>query len=324
MLGLRREVGLDSPVDLVAGQALGSSGWLPGEFALGGQVWNYGYTGGGYVYGTNISTNEINHCAQGYLNLGAASFGVEGILVAFIGKDYAGTSTGTSSMTFNLYTMSANQAYGMSSSAWAKDEVGPNPTVLGSATMLLSAADTTFFTAVYAPLTGGTKGITATDFAVSVDATAIKAASDTVGIACDADGEGFRLAYHYVPAQTAWYVTDDLFGGLNNNIAIFPVIDDNFLGVNDVEFLNNMQLSAFPNPALTQTTISYNLNEDMKNVKLSVLDMTGKEVYNSAKGNQVKGSYNVTLDVSNFSAGNYFYTLTGNGNRMTKRMVVIK
>ena len=299
-----------------------STKWIPQEFALGGQVWNFGYTGGGYIYGVNISANEINHCAQGYTNVNSASFGVEGVLIGFIGKNAAGG--GNSSMSVNLYEMSANQAYGKSTSAWAKDETGPNPTAKATTTLTFAAADTNWFTLTYAPFSAPV-GINATDFAVSVNATAVKAANDTVGIASDADGEGFRTTYHYIPAQTAWYVTDDLFGNnVDNNIAIFPVIDDNFLGVNDVEFFSNMQLSAFPNPAKTETTISYNLNEDMKSVKLVVYDMTGKEVFTSAKGNLTKGSYNVKLDVSNYNAGNYFYSLIGDGNRMTKRMVVIK
>lgn len=293
--------------------------WLPSKFAVGGQAWNYGYTGGGYVYGTNISTNEINHVAQGYQNLTAASLGVEGILAWFAGKDNAGG--GNSTITFNVYTMAANSANSHDGTNWNMDALGPN-TALGSATLNLTNADTTWPNLTYVPLSTviGING----DFAVSMDASAVKAANDTVGLISDADGEGYRLAFHNVASSGEWYVTADLFSSLNNNIALFPVIDANFVGIDDVNFYNGMQLSAFPNPVVDQTTISYNLEENMSNVKLIVYDMTGKEVHNVNYGNQTKGSYNVTIDASEFTSGNYFYSLIANGNRLTKRLVVTK
>ena len=299
------------------------SKWLPGEFAVGGQVWNYGYSGGGYVYGVNISVNEISHVAQGYLNLNAATFGVEGIIVGFVGKTNV---NGASSMTLNLYNMAPNSAMGHTTGSWAQDEIGPTATVVATTQMAITDADTTWFTLNYAAFPSVAL-VSGTDFAVSMDATAVKANNDTIGLASDTDGEGYRMAYHYVPSQSKWYVTDDLFGGpgaLNNNIAIFAVVDDNYVGIEDHEFLNNMQLSAFPSPAINQTTISYNLDKDMDNVKLIVLDMNGKEVYNQAFGSQAKGSYNISLDVNEFASGNYFYSLISNGNRLTKRMVITK
>lgn len=297
------------------------SKWLPGEFAVAGQVFNYGYTGGGYVYGTNISANDINHCAQGYLNLNTATFGVEGILVGFIGKTNV---NGASNMTLNLFTMAANTAWGNQSGSFAQDEIGPTSTVLASTTLDISLADTNFFSLSYAPFSSVAL-VNTTNFAVSVDAAAIKANNDTIGIASDSQGEGVRLAFHHVGVNNRWYVTNDLFGGaLDNNIAIFAVVDDNFVGIEDHEFLNNMQLSAFPNPAVNETKISYNLSEDMNTVNLVVLDMNGKEVYNQEFGNQAKGTYSISLDVSAYASGNYFYSLISNGNRLTKRMVIAK
>ena len=153
----------------------------------------------------------------------------------------------------------------------------------------------------------------------------VEAAGDSVGVASDQLGEGYRLAVHHVGVNNRWYITNDLFGGaLDNNVAMFPVIDENFVGVEDHDFYDNMQLSAYPNPAVNQTNIAYNLNEDMDNVILIVYDMTGKEVYNKNFGSQVKGSYNVSLDASEFTSGNYFYSLISDGNRLTKRMVFVK
>lgn len=311
-----------TPTD-TAGWVPNATKWLPGEFALGGTVTLYGYTGGGSVFGTNISANLLDKCAQGYRNLNAATFGVEGVLIGFYRKD--DVSSTDPNMVIELYDMAGNMAWEdpTQSTTFTQTYDGPN-SLLASVNMPFSAADTNWFTLSYAQFASPAT-VSGTGFIAAVNHTAVKAANDTVGIASDQLGEGYRLAYHWVSANNRWYVTNDIFGNsLDNNIAIFPVIDDNFVGIEDVDFYEGMQLSAFPNPVVDQTTISYNLNENMSNVTLVVYDMTGKEVHNVNYGNQAKGSYNVAIDASEFTSGNYFYSLVANGNRLTKRMVVTK
>ena len=313
-----------TPTDTLGWTPQNVTDWVPAEFAAGGQVWNYGYTGGGYVYGTNISTAEINHVGQGYLNLQGATIGVEGIIISAAGKDYTGTGTGTSTFNLHLYNMAPNSGWTYDGTNWVQDADGPNGNAVASITSLpISGVDTAWFPLTYYPFASV---VTVTgDFAVTFDANPVKAANDTIGLLCDEDGEGARLAFHWIGGSTnRWLVTDDAFGGLNNNIAIFPVIDKNFVGINDDQTYNGMKLSAFPNPAVDQTTISYSLETSMNNVKLIVYDLTGKEILREEYGNQAAGLYNVNLDVSELNAGNYFYSLIGNGSRLTKRMVVVK
>ena len=62
----------------------------------------------------------------------------------------------------------------------------------------------------------------------------------------------------------------------------------------------------------------------LKNTANIYNHMTGKEVINENYGAQAKGTYNVSFDASNLEAGNYFYSLIANGQRLTKRMVVTK
>ncbi len=311
--------GNKTPTDTVGWT--GSSNFLP-VFAVGNQVFNYGYSGGGYVYGTNVSTNEINHVAQGYNNLSAASFNVEGVLLGFIGKDYAGTGNGSSVITVNLFNMAANAAYEGTLPNVTQTADGPSGTAIATTTITTADADTNFFSLTYAQFS--TPVAVSGDFAASMDANAVKTASDTVGLASDADGEGQRYAFHYVPALTAWIVTADLFNGLNNNIAIFPVIDEGTVGINDKEFYNDMQLSAFPNPANNQATISFRLNKEMSNVNIKMVDLTGKEVLNVNKGTLAAGLYNETVDATNLEAGIYFYSIIANGTRFTKKLTISK
>jgi hypothetical protein len=302
------------------GWTTAATDFLP-VFAVGNSVTSYGYSGGGSVYGNNISANDIDVCGQGYDNINNASFGVEGILVLFYRKDEV---SGNGTADFQLWSSAPNMANGNTSGAFALDEIGPN-VLIESVTVPITAIDTNFLAFTYGqfPALGMVAG---TDFTAVVNMDNIEAANDTAGIQSDQLLEGYRQAIHLVGATGEWYVTNDLFGGaLDNNIAIFPVIGDGIaISVEGHEFYNNMQLSAYPNPAVNEANIAYNLNEDMKNVTLVVYDMTGKEVYNENYGNQVKGSYKVSLDMTDYTSGNYFYSLVGNGNRFTKKMVVVK
>jgi hypothetical protein len=300
------------------GWTTASTDFLP-VFAVGNSVTSYGYSGGGSVYGNNISANDIDVCGQGYDNINNASFGVEGILVLFYRKDEV---TGNGTADFQLWSAAPNMANGNTSGSFALDEIGPN-VLIESVTVPITAIDTNFLAFTYGqfPSLGMVAG---TDFTAVVNMDNIEGASDTAGIQSDQLLEGYRQALHFVGVTGEWYVTNDLFGGaLDNNIAIFPVMGTG-VGVEDHDFYNNMQLSAYPNPAVNEANIAYNLNEDMKNVTLVVYDMTGKEVYNENYGNQVKGSYKVSLDMTDYTSGNYFYSLVGNGNRFTKKMVVVK
>ena len=115
---------------------------------------------------------------------------------------------------------------------------------------------------------------------------AIAAAGDTIGLLSDEDGLGVNMAFNSPTSQPVFYLSSSVWGGLNSNIALFPVLDMNSVGVEDHEFFNNMQLSAYPNPAVNNATIAYNLNVNMDNVKLVIYDMTGKKVHNETYGSQ--------------------------------------
>lgn len=310
-----------TPTDTI-GWSTNSAEFLP-VFAVGGTVTNYGHNSGGYIYGNNASVNDIDVCAQGYKNLNSATFDVEGVLIAFAEKH---NNDPSSEIKVLLYEMGANQANEDPNitGTFAMTHEGPNSSALGTTILLLSDANTTttFFT--YAPFSSPLT-INGKNFAIAIDADHLEAKGDTVGVLSDELNEGIRYAFHNIGITGEWYVSNDIFGGnLDNNIAVFAVIDDGSVGINDTEFFNNMQLSVFPNPAIDHATISYNLDKDMNDVVLIIYDMDGKEIHRTANGNQSKGSYNVMLDVSGYEAGNYFYSLVSGGNRLTKRMVIVK
>ena len=87
---------------------------------------------------------------------------------------------------------------------------------------------------------------------------------------------------------------------------------------------SSSSLNAYPNPANGETTISYSLNKS-GNVNIVITDMMGRTVKMMNQGNQVAGtSYNVNLSTSDLANGTYFYTLSVNGEKQTKKLVVNK
>jgi hypothetical protein len=85
----------------------------------------------------------------------------------------------------------------------------------------------------------------------------------------------------------------------------------------------------YPNPFNPQTTIRYNLVEDT-NVRLTIHNLRGEVVTTLVNTSQVGGEHTVAWNGTNqrgekVSSGVYFYRLNvGNGNTVTKKMVMVK
>lgn len=93
-------------------------------------------------------------------------------------------------------------------------------------------------------------------------------------------------------------------------------------GVSDNELAKNVTLyQNIPNPANGSTLIKYDL-EKTSDINLSIYDVTGRKIFEKSQNDVIAGSHKMNIDVSNFSKGAYFYTLTANGNKVTKRMVI--
>ncbi len=79
----------------------------------------------------------------------------------------------------------------------------------------------------------------------------------------------------------------------------------------------------YPNPFNPSTTFSFGLPKD-SDVKLSIMDVLGREVDVIASGYKKAGTYTVTYDASKLSSGVYFYTLVTGDFKETKKMLLIK
>src|ERR1043165_4955717 len=78
------------------------------EFAPSGSIYNFGYTGGGYVYGNNV--DGISICAQGYQNIIGSPMNVIGALAWFVEKQSDAGSSGTSKVVIKAYALGANRS----------------------------------------------------------------------------------------------------------------------------------------------------------------------------------------------------------------------
>jgi hypothetical protein len=77
-----------------------------------------------------------------------------------------------------------------------------------------------------------------------------------------------------------------------------------------------------PNPFQSGTTITYQLNKKASIVSFNVYDVAGKQVMNIDEGSRGAGQYNIELDATEFTTGLYYYSLTVNGQKLTRKMVV--
>jgi hypothetical protein len=84
----------------------------------------------------------------------------------------------------------------------------------------------------------------------------------------------------------------------------------------------------YPNPLNPSTNIRYNIPSNVKGemskVTLKIYDVLGKEVAILVNEEQSAGNYEVNFDASKLSSGVYFYTLTTDNFKQSKKMILLK
>ncbi|MBL7128564.1 MAG: T9SS type A sorting domain-containing protein [Ignavibacteria bacterium] len=98
------------------------------------------------------------------------------------------------------------------------------------------------------------------------------------------------------------------------------------IGIKNIslEVPSEFQLSQnYPNPFNPTTKINFAIPKTGV-VTLKVYDVTGKEIANLLNQNLTAGSYEYEFDASDLTSGIYFYTLSGENFRETKKMMLVK
>jgi hypothetical protein len=86
--------------------------------------------------------------------------------------------------------------------------------------------------------------------------------------------------------------------------------------------LGNTDFSVYPNPASDKITVSFK-NETPRNATLLLVNMNGQVVKQKHLTDLVLGENNVSLNISNLDNGIYSCRVTGNGNVLVSKKLVI-
>ena len=78
---------------------------------------------------------------------------------------------------------------------------------------------------------------------------------------------------------------------------------------------------AFPNPSSNDVTIAFDLKSN-NNVSIKLVNLVGQEVMNIANDKFSAGANEVKFNVSNLTAGVYFYTMTVDGVSQSQKIMI--
>jgi hypothetical protein len=76
-----------------------------------------------------------------------------------------------------------------------------------------------------------------------------------------------------------------------------------------------------PNPFKDQTTINYQLKKEAQTVSVQIYDVTGVKLFEKTESNVKAGNYSVDVNTTDYAAGLYFYSITVDGAKVTKKMI---
>jgi len=102
------------------------------------------------------------------------------------------------------------------------------------------------------------------------------------------------------------------------------IVITHFENKKDFSIANEFMLfQNYPNPFNPQTNINYQLAINSE-VKLTIYDVTGREIRTLVNNYQPAGSYNIIFNASDLTSGIYIYKLTTQNYSQSKKMILIK
>lgn len=110
---------------------------------------------------------------------------------------------------------------------------------------------------------------------------------------------------------------------LNTGIDIGADESPFITGVLDNKFIHSDFLCVYPNPVTSNTTVEYVVQEN-GNVRLSIFDITGKEVQNLIDKDSTKGNHTITWNAEGLNPGIYFIKLQTNGISTTRKLILLR
>lgn len=255
----------------------------------------------GYVLGTGITTETAMH----YDNLGTLR--VTELMVYFAHKNEVGTPD---MVTGHVYAAGADSM--------------PTGSALGSGQVSVTTVDISGFPTFiplsnYAPQAGG--------FVVSVEYGNI---DDTVSIMSTnpttqsggPDGAGERRCSQntqlgWLHAADIWTIASTAY---NADALIIPIVDIN--SSTGPAMIGGVSVSqAYPSPALNNVAINLS-SANTQDVAFNVYNSNGQIVHTA--NYTVNGSQQINLDVTDWAAGNYYYTVATSEGTIGSKFQVVK
>ena len=142
--------------------------------------------------------------------------------------------------------------------------------------------------------------------------------SVTVNMTAGAAGQ-YDLGYFTSTADYNFGSPTETDISLGNSLTVGTVgIEDDRPQLTDFALEQN-----YPNPFNPSTTIRYSVKTS-SDVKLTVFDVSGKEVAQLVKGTKEAGSYEVNFDATNLTSGVYVYRLTAGNYSETRKMMLVR
>lgn len=284
---------------------------LPGNWANATQFANYGITGApGYVVGVN-GYGDISK-AQAFIVMDPYS--IEGVMIWFGAKDVVSPDG-----MLNITVWSMDGTTGTTASSTGATEQCPG-SILTTDAVSMANIDTSSSSSGAHIHMFTTSAWVSYDYAVGIDMTDVK--MDTISIVSSADGEGGGMELTWEQwSDLAWYTMMYAWSGIDFDLGIFPIVDITSGTVENGSFINGIKLQSYPNPAVNNVKVSYEIADAAK-VALEIYSMSGQLVKRVDAGQQAAGIHNMEINVSDLSKGTYVYSLVAGNNRLTKRMII--
>lgn len=122
---------------------------------------------------------------------------------------------------------------------------------------------------------------------------------------------------YFKNVNSGWVVGDN---------GIMLTMGDAIIGINNLYEITPERfelLQNYPNPFNSSTSIKFRINKP-EHVKLSVFDISGKEIFVLMNSSMNPGVYDFNFDGTGLASGIYFYSLSAGEKTITKRMALIK
>lgn len=98
-------------------------------------------------------------------------------------------------------------------------------------------------------------------------------------------------------------------------------VEGNEISVNEIETVEELEMSIYPNPVFDNAYITFNL-EETANVSYQVYDLSGRLISNNVLGNYGQGEHQVQMNVDGFASGTYLIKVQAGAASKTSKILV--